>query len=320
MSLSDSNDNQFEPFDVNTLESFDSEQENRDPEAKPELDRFKALFEKTVFESGEEKIDFQALYIGEKEEEIIVFKPLIEDESETKSSGQSESKDDALPSELSGPEEPEQTPEEIGYKDGFESGYAEGLAQGQEQGLKEGRKEGEIQGLEKGEKQGFQEGELKGHEQGLKMGEEKAEQKTLEKGVDILASLEETLKTADAALLMLVEKYEGRIINLIQQITQKAVLAKLEIDDEIVKPMVLDALGTLIEPEQVELSVCEEDYEYLEMIKDDFFEEIESLENVSIKSDPTIKRGGCKIKTNTAAIETDPLERLEAIFEAIKST
>ncbi|MCF6247326.1 MAG: hypothetical protein L3J69_08185 [Desulfobacula sp.] len=320
MSLSDRNDNQFQAFDVNDLESFDSEKENRDPRAKPDVERFKMLFEKTEFESGEENIEFQALYTGEKEEVHVVFMPMIEkeEESDKKSSGQPGPIEKASQSEPPDAVEPEETPEEIGYKDGFESGYADGVAQGLEQGIKEGFEKGEPDGHEKGEKQGFEEGEAKGLEQGRKIGEKKAEKETREKGIDILASLEDTLKTADTTLLLLVEKYEDRIISLIQLIARKAVLARLEIDDEIVKPMVLDALGTLVEPEQVELSVCEADYEYIEMVKDDFFEEIKSLENVSVKSDPTIKRGGCKIKTNTAAIETDPMARLDAIFEAIK--
>jgi len=55
------------------------------------------------------------------------------------------------------------------------------------------------------------------------------------------------------------------------------------------------------------------------MIKDEFFEQIDSLNSISVRSDPSIKRGGCRIDTNTASVSTDPESRLDAIFNAMKS-
>ena len=127
------------------------------------------------------------------------------------------------------------------------------------------------------------------------------------------------MKTADQTLDLLVEKYEKKIISLIQQIAEKAVMAQVAIDDEIVRNMILDALKALVQPEEVILSVSLDDYEYIEMIKDEFFDQIDSLESVSVRSDPSIARGGCKIETITASVSADPESRLEAIFEAIKN-
>ena len=55
------------------------------------------------------------------------------------------------------------------------------------------------------------------------------------------------------------------------------------------------------------------------MIKDEFFTEIESLNRIAVKSDPSIKKGGCKIETATASIVTDPESKLDAIYEALKN-
>ncbi|MBU1345119.1 MAG: flagellar biosynthesis/type III secretory pathway protein [Proteobacteria bacterium] len=322
MSLSDSDNDQFLPLTLSSLETLDGERSNKTKESDPDFNRFKLLFEKPTFEK-EEAYEFKAIYDAKKEQEEIVFRPLIErKESSLDTAALNRQKKDSeqdLPSDTKEPEEPEETPEEKGYREGFEKGLEQGMLQGQQQGHEEGFKKGEAKGFETGEQKGLETGELQGFEKGIAAGEEKGTQQTREEGVEILNSLEKSLKTADQTLELLVEKYEERIISLIQQIAKKAVMAQIEINDEIVKHLILDAFKTLVKPEEVVLSISLEDYEYIEMIKDEFFEQIDSLSSVSVRSDASIKRGGCKITTNTASISSDPESRLEAIFQAIKA-
>ncbi|MCK5164474.1 MAG: hypothetical protein KAQ72_12185 [Desulfobacula sp.] len=316
MSLSDSDNDQFKPMALSSLESFNKERSNNTDKSKPNFDRFELLFEESKFEK-EKFHEFEAMYDVKKEPEEIIFKPLIEPRYEPDESREKPENHEA-PIEQE-PEKPEETPDEKGYRQGFEKGLEQGMEQGQKKGYEEAFKKGETEGLEKGEQQGIEQGEKKGFEQGLKEGEEKATKETRKKAVEILNSLEDSLKTADSTLELLVEKYEERIISLIQLIAQKAVMVEIEINDEIVKAMVLDALKMLVKPEEVVLSVSSDDYEYIEMVKDEFFEQIDSLNSVSVRSDPSIKRGGCKIETLTASISADPESRLEALFEAIKN-
>ncbi len=65
------------------------------------------------------------------------------------------------------------------------------------------------------------------------------------------------------------------------------------------------SLKTLVQAGEVVLSVSQDDYEYIEMIKDEFFETVDSLTSVSVRPDPSIKRGRCKIETITALISSD---------------
>lgn len=313
MSLSD--DDLFKPMALSSLERFDKEHLSRTGESKPDFERVKTLIEKSTFDQ-EGFNEFKMLYDEEKEEEEIFFKPLFERKEKTdkKKAGPGQ----PYFSGKKGHEALRKTPEDKGYQKGLEKGYELGIKQGQEIGYEEGLKKGEAEGFEKGEQQGFEKGEKKGLEQGLKEGEGKGLNETRQKGIEIIASLTASLKTADQTLDLLVEKYEEKIILLIQQIAQKAVMAQVEVNDEIVRNMILDALKTLVQPEEVTLSISREDYEYIEMIKEEFFEEIDSLRSMSVKSDPSIKRGGCKIDTITASVTSEPESRLEAIFEAMK--
>ena len=129
---------------------------------------------------------------------------------------------------------------------------------------------------------------------------------------------EEVLLKLDNTYHELATRYEEKIISLICSIAEKVVLAKVEIDEEIVKETVLDALKTLPEPEDITLSVSDEDYEYIEMVKEDLFDSIKSLKSVVVKSDASVKRGGCRIETKEGFIETDIESKLEKIFLSIK--
>jgi flagellar assembly protein FliH len=321
MSSSDGEKQAFKPIDIKTLDSFEAEQANKDDKAAPDFNRFKMLFEKSAFED-EEPYSFEAIYDPEKEQEEIIFKPLIErpgvkaDKDSSQENNPSAQPSDAEAEPL--PELPEETIEEIAYREGFERGMADGMQEGEKKGFDQGKKKGEQEGFEKGHEEGFAKGEQEGFESGEKAGEEKGENETREKGSEILNSLEQTLSSADQTLELLVDRYEDRIISLVQQIAQKAVLAKIETDETVVRQMIIEALKTLVEPEEVVLNICPEDYEYIEMIKEEFFEQVESLNRISVRSDPSVLRGGCRIETRTGTVSTDPQSRLDAIFEAMK--
>ncbi len=321
MSSSDNGNDQFEPLTVGSLETLNEEISHKTEETEPDFNRFKALFDISKFEEDESYV-FEAIFDEKKEQEEIVFKPLIDRKEKPfhedgKVNEAAEQEKESLAVEE--PEKPEPTPEEKGYKEGFEKGHDKGFEEGKTLGYEEGYKKGEAKGLEKGEQEGHEKGQAKGLEQGLKEGEEKGLKEAQEKAVDILNSLEESLRSADMVLDDLVETYEERIISLIQQIAKKVILSQIEINDEIVRNMVLDTLKQLVEPEEITLSVSPEDYEYIEMVKEDFFEQIDSLNSISVQSDPSIQRGGCRVETSTASVSADAEAKLEAIFEAMKT-
>jgi len=323
MSLSNSENDQFEPIAVGSLESFSKEHSNRTEETKPDFDRFKALFEKSEF-GKKEFNEFIVLYDDTQEEEIV-FQHLIDLGEESAGPDQSDKSDkskensqDLRNSEIALDkdfEKSENTPEEKGYRQGFEKD----LEEGKREGFKDGFKKGEEQGFEDRERKGIEQGTKQGLEKGVKESQAKGTIQVREGAVEILNLLEQSLKTADQTLDLLVEKYKTSVISLIGQVAKKIIMEEMEIDDEIVKSMIFDSFKTLVQKEEVVLSVSQDDYEYIEMIKDEFFETVDSLTSVSVRSDPSIKRGSCKIETITASISSDVESRLETIFETVKT-
>lgn len=322
MSLSDIEKEEFLPIDIASLDAFDDELSHKTDAVKPNFERFKMLFDPAELKE-EGPTSFEALYSFDKNVKKASFEPLIEGTGKDRGHPEEESSLEIPDPEAGQGEAPEISIEEQAFEQGYAKGFDQGLAQGEEkgnaQGFERGHERGASEGFEKGEPEGFAKGESDGFEKGFLEGRTKGESQIQKESSDILDPLKDALETADHLLEDLVEKYEAQILSLVFKISEKVVMASLETDDEIVRHTILDALTSLVAPEEIILNVASEDYEYIEMVKDDFFEAVGSLKQVAVKSDPLIKRGGCKIETATASITTDPESKLLAIHEAIKN-
>ncbi|HCY85372.1 MAG TPA: flagellar biosynthesis/type III secretory pathway protein, partial [Desulfobacteraceae bacterium] len=247
MSLSDQNDD-FQQIDVNALDSFDDEQFQKSDGAQPDLDRFKMLFDPKDFE--QEEVSFKALFSIEKQKEEEPFKPLIEGTDDVKPDTGVDTDDIDQPDDAEVQDEPpEPSPEELGFEQGFqqglEEGRATGMAEGHAKGFEEGHAKGEAEGFKKGEAEGFAKGEAEGLEAGATQGREQAEAEVREAAAQIIEPLQESLETADTLLERLIRRYEGQILDLVFKIAEKAVGAKIDTDDEVIRETILDALQHL---------------------------------------------------------------------------
>lgn len=316
-------DDGFKAIDVGALDSFDNEVSLKRPDTPPDFDRFKLLFD--PLEVQKEEGGFEALYRVTKQLKEELFEPLIQgadvdaDKAGTKK-------------DLSGPlaeegvqntDAPEQgpTPEE----QGFAKGYEQGLAKGLEKGRADGHAKGYAEGLEKGRAKGFKQGETDGlakgtadgFEKGLEQGRDAGKQEIVQEMAQVLEPFRQALETADQMLESMLARYEIQLVELVCQIAGKVVMAKLDSDDAVIKDTILDALSQLASPEEITLSVAEEDYEYVEMIKETFFESVRSLAHITVNTDAMIPKGGCRIESAGATIVTDPESKLKAVYDAI---
>ncbi len=335
MSSSDDHSQEdFIPFNIGECKRFDDEVVQKQDGL--DLDQFKVLLS-SANEENQEPEPFTSLHgSGEKQEEAREPEPftLLFDRGGQKddvrpSRGQAgdepgdpgqevEDEQALLPEEDLEPEiSPEEQAIEQGYQAGFEKGHAEGFEKGHEQGLEKGEQEGLARGEEQGFQQGMEKGEQEGFEQGKQQGIESAQADARQEIQDSLDTLKQALEEVNSLAEHIVDRYEQKLIRLVLKIAEKVVSVALDADDQVVKRTVLDALKTLVNPEEIVLSISPEDYAYIEMIKDEFFEEVSSLETISVQSDALINRGGCKIETRTGTVSVDPEAKMQAIQDAL---
>jgi flagellar assembly protein FliH len=250
-----------------------------------------------------------------------LFEPLIQGADVQDPNDQKE--DPHLLEEAQDADEDEEgpTPEELGFAAGYEQGMAQGLKKGQEEGhakgYEEGMKKGREEGFKQGETDGFAKGEAEGFEKGTTEGQEAGKQEIVQEMEQVLAPFRQALETADQMLENMLARYETQLVDLVCQITEKVVMAKLDSDDAVIKNTILDALSQLASPEEITLSVAEDDYEYVEMVKEAFFEAVSSLVHITVNTDAMIPKGGCRIESAGATIATDPESKLKAVYDAI---
>ena len=194
-------------------------------------------------------------------------------------------------------------------KKGYDEGFAEGLDQGLAKGHEKGEKTGYDAGFEKGEQAGYDAGFEKGENDGRLVADAKA--------AELITSLEQICLNLETAWQDSVKNNEVQILSLVCKIAEKVVFARVEIDEAVVKDSVLHAMEAMPESRDITLTIAPEDYEYIEMTKDAFFNKIQDFERVSVLSSSSVKRGGCKIESSKGRVETDIQSRLDAVFSSI---
>ena len=155
----------------------------------------------------------------------------------------------------------------------------------------------------------FAQGFAQGREEGFQAGVAEAGEKT-----NHLLSI---LSDVDNMWERIVKIYEEKIIDLVARVAEKVVYGKVEVDKEIVTRAILHAFEQIKDPVNATIAVHPLDYEYMEVVKEDFFEKIKGLKQVTLISDPLISPGGCRIETPSGEVSTSIEERLEAVKRSI---
>ncbi len=344
MYLSDRNEKQenaggngFTALDVSNLENVDTDRLMEGERRDPDYDRFKLLYDEPSALDGKGDRTFKRLYEFESEESLQnkEFTPL--------DYGGSRRSDSAGAAGIGTDEDLSPSAEDAGGRSADSSGHSGTPADDPDrrkrvdtesspdkdrnkdaadkafnQGFEQGKTQGYDKGFEQGTTEGFEQGFEKGRSEGFEKGEAEAAQKMEQTSKEKLETLEGMIETMDTCYEDLLRVNEEKILSLIQQIAEKVVFATVEVDRTVVKNTILDALEKLAAPEEIVLQVSAQDYEYIEMVKEDFFETVKSLKSVAVKSDPSVKPGGCRIESAKGAIQTDPEEKLKKVFDSVK--
>ena len=325
MSLYKRQENDFQALDIQSLDSFADEISHRTDGDEPDLERFRVLFDQ---KSTKDAVLFESIHPDPRDTSQDVFEGLIDIPEDRAPEVDAAPEAAAAPGEAA-PETADAAPapdpeaeqalrvaealEEAqarGLAQGYEEGQAKGYEEGLAKGMEEGRSQGEAQGREAGYQDGFAQGETEGRTAGEETAKQAAEQS--------LEALTQALTAVNNLTNDLVDSHEDGLLALVFQVAERVIQVQLDNRDDIVRSTIIDALKSLVRPDEVRLSVSPEDYEYVEMIKDSFFESVSSLEHVSVQSDPQVNRGGCKIETSTASVATDPATKLAAIRDAFE--
>ena len=184
-----------------------------------------------------------------------------------------------------------------GHKNGFESGKAEGYEIGFNTGREDGAKNGFETGLEEGRQAGYEEAMNEVH-----------------LFVDRLSGI---IGEIESSWQNILHQNESQILELIRRIIEKVTFTLIDIDRDIVRKTIMHALEILQEPKEVTIYVNQEDYEFIEAVKEEFFTNLKGLKQVSVIPDPAVTKGGCRLETSSGEVDATIENRLEVVANSI---
>lgn len=168
-----------------------------------------------------------------------------------------------------------------------------------------------TQSKEDGYKEGYEIGYNEGYGKGYSEGKEKSQ-------ILIKESLEIKNTYIDKRNSLLKE-LEKDIIELVISIYEKVISKKTEEDNELIVSLVLNGIKNLDLTDKLTIISSKEDYEILEMAKDEILAKSSFISELEIKYDMSLEKGDCILETSKGSIDVSLRNQLEEVKELLTS-
>lgn len=108
--------------------------------------------------------------------------------------------------------------------------------------------------------------------------------------------------------------------SLVLQIAEKIIRHSVTEQSETILATIEDAIRLAVKSEEFQIRVNPDDLEAIKQKKNEILEEISGLENITLKADSAIDRGGCILESANCTVDATITGQLEVIQEALQST
>lgn len=170
---------------------------------------------------------------------------------------------------------------------------------------KEVLEESKHYGFDEGYKNGFDEGFNKGYKEGKLISDN-----LIRESLEIKNGYIEKKAT-------LLEELEKDIIQLVIDIYEKVINKKNEEDSELIISLVLNGINNLDSTDKLTITTSKEDYDILEMNKDEILAKASMISELILKYDMSFEKGDCIIETSKGNIDASLKNQVEEVKELI---
>lgn len=160
--------------------------------------------------------------------------------------------------------------------------------------------------IEESKQKGYEEGYKKGYEEGCI---------TAEKIIEEANSIKREYLRNKAEYLKQLEK---DIIELVVNISEKIINQKMDDDKEVIISVILKGLENLLVSDKVIIRVSKDDYDIVELAKERLLAEASLIEDIEIKIDNKLEKGGCIIETERGSVDVSIKTQIEAMRKTLK--
>jgi flagellar assembly protein FliH len=105
---------------------------------------------------------------------------------------------------------------------------------------------------------------------------------------------------------------------LVLQIAEKIIRQSLDSQKETIRKTVEESLQKAVKSEEFIVHVNPDDYETIKSHSAEFIQSINGLENLLVKKDTSIEKGGCLVESNNCTVDATLTSQMEVISDFIK--
>ena len=162
------------------------------------------------------------------------------------------------------------------------------------------------------EQEAYEEGFVQGEKDGFELGEKKA--------LKVIENIENLFNEITDLKSDILKQYEKEILELIFAIAEKVVHHEVKLDDTVVKSAIFAALELAVEKSKVVFNVNPDDYDYVEKLRPELFNQNKELKSIVVSSNPSVTRGGCFLETPYGNIDATIESMLEKISRCLRES
>ncbi len=159
----------------------------------------------------------------------------------------------------------------------------------------------------------IEEAKQKGYQEGYESGKAEAEQAMEQKYSDTILEAKQLLEESYEIKNQLIQEANWKIIELSLSIAEKIVHKELEKDSELIQTMVKQALQHTKEYKKISIHVGPTYFSVLQQAREELMVELSGQVELVIFPDPSIKNGGCIIKTSYGTLDAKVDTQLEEL-------
>lgn len=162
-------------------------------------------------------------------------------------------------------------------------------------------------------KQAYDKGLQKGYAEGLKKGKDDG----MKKVEDIRKQADDVLEEAHRISREYIDSKKDEIVNLSLNIARKIIGYKCNLDDEVITKILNDSIKSCVAKRRLLIRVNPMDYALVDCKRDEISKTTGEKVIISLLRDSNIKRGGCRLESESSIVDADIDSQLERIKEAM---
>jgi flagellar assembly protein FliH len=121
----------------------------------------------------------------------------------------------------------------------------------------------------------------------------------------------------DALRETILRNSSGEMKELVIAISEKIIRHSVSEQNETIIATIKDAINLAVKSDEFEIQVNPDDLAVIQKFKQEILDSISGLDNIVLKPDPSLERGGCKLESSSCTVDASMTSQIKVIHDSI---